>query len=508
MKRSLLLEFLLFIFILSSTVMIQAADLTVEGLGKTNYYLYDDHLNSIGSAKTNDTIEVTAGAYIIKLNNCYKKILIQETENNVIIKTGSISVSGSGLTNYYVYRDERLSYIASKQTNDKVELFPGNYIVKLNKIFKVAIVSEGQETHLKTGSLEVIGTGLHDYKVYDINMNESLVQEDTNDEVELFPGNYILMLNKTTKNAKVEGDKKTIVKSGNITVTGTGETNYYVYYDSDSTNTIINEIDNNERIGLPNAINALKIVSGMDGIPISLPSYIFFNNSDYLKSQTTNQQVELFPGDYLLKMNKTFHTANVKESQNTIIRSGTVSVSGNGSTTFYVYDLYNNNLNSAVTNRKIELFPGEYTLKLNNIRQNTKVIGDQNTIVRSGTINVSGDGSSSYYVYDSNNIYLKSTNTNRQIELFPGNYYLKLLNTFQTATVTADQTLIVKTGFISISANEGNYYIHDVLYYNSLTSSSANKSIYLFPGEYIVKYNNSTQIVDVKKDQESLVTFY
>ncbi len=162
-----------------------------------------------------------------------------------------------------------------------------------------------------------------------------------------------------------------------------------------------------------------------------------------LSHNFTNKQIELFPGTYTVKLNNIVRTATVQEEQNTIVKSGTVSVSGTGSTYYYVYDSDFNELSHKFTNKQIELFPGNYTVKLNKTFHAATVQEEQNTVVKSGTVSVSGTGSTYYYVYDSDFNELAHNFTNKQIDLFPGNYTVKLSDAVQTANVHEEQHTII-----------------------------------------------------------------
>jgi len=510
MKRFLTLTFLLTILnVFLSIAMLHATSIIIEGTGETTYYMYDENLNQLFSAKTNEKIELESGDYIVKLNNCLKKVSIQDGVDT-ILKAGRVNVSGTGMSNYYVFKDLKMQYISYTNTNKDIELLPGTYCIKLNNTFQTVEIYEGQQTQINSGVITVLGTGIYNFYVLDIDMNQ-LAYANTNKEIEIFPGNYLLLLNKTFTTASVKESQKTIVKSGAITVTGIGSTNYYVYNELNVDINNGNDINIDGKVELQDAISVLQILTNLDtinNVKIVLTKGCNFQNIEHLCYAQTNKQLELFPGKYTLQLNKTFCSAEVEEGQNTIVRSGSLSVSGNGSSYFYVYNSNDVQLAYNNTNKQIELFPGSYKLQLNKTSCISNVTEGQNTIVKSGTISVSGNGSAYFYVYDNNNVQLSYANTNKQIELFPGDYKLKLNNTFCNGSITEDQHTIVRSGTVSVSGDGSNYYyVYDPTYFFQLSYNSTNKQIELLPGQYIVKYSETTKIADVDEEQNTQIEF-
>jgi len=510
MNRSIYFLVFLLLSILYQQYELYATSITVSGNSGSTYYLFDQSLNELDSEIINGFIEVTAGTYIVKLNNCYKQVSINDGDN-LIIKTARLCVLGQNNKWFYVYKNPKLEYLTASRTNSSVDLLEGKYIIKINNTFYTITLSEEQNIQIQPEIIKVLGTGLDTYYVYDNNMNE-LARSVTNTELGIFPGEYFVKLNNTIKKISVEPNQRYIIKSGTITVTGTGRTEYYVFYDTRTFNIYNNILDNSfkdMKIALNTSINSLKIAAGMDDKPnISSNSYSNFLNLKQLKNRKTNESVELFPGDYLIMLNKTFITANVQEGQNTIVKSSTASISGKGNSAFYVYDLSYNLLQSASTNDQVELFPGEYVFKLNNTYQTEKVLEGQNKFVKSGTLLVSGYTGTPCYVYDiDKNEQLCSASINQQIEIFPGNYVLKLRNSFINATVNWDQTTIIKTGTMIVSGISGKFYVYDCLNYNQVAYSSVNQKIDLLPGNYIVNYNKKSQVINITEEKDAELNF-
>ncbi len=413
----------------NGTAIAQVGSISVAGTGSTLFYVYDSSFGELAYDSTNQQIEVPSGTYVVKLNKTVRTVTVKAGQNTVV-KAGSISVAGTGSTLFYVY-DSDSRELAYDSTNKQIELFPGTYTVKLNKTVRTAEVQEGKNTVIKAGSVSVAGTGSTLFYVYDPDFRE-LAYDSTNQQIELFPGTYTVKLNKTVRTAEVQEGEDTVVKAGSVSVAGTGSTLFYVY--GLISNSINNgDINSDGKIGLEEAIYALQIVSGITGSKLEKEFYgIGFFELAY---DSTNQQIELFPGTYTVELNKTVRTAEVQEGENTVVKAGSVSVAGTGSTLFYVYDSGFRELAYDSTNKQVELFPGTYTVELNKTVRTAEVQEGENTVVKAGSVSVAGTGSTLFYVYDSGFRELAYDSTNKQVELFPGNYTVKLNKNVQSAVV-------------------------------------------------------------------------
>jgi hypothetical protein len=169
--------------------------------------------------------------------------------------------------------------------------------------------------------------------------------------------------------------------------------------------------------------------------------YYVFDASDQQQLATafTNKPIELFPGNYTVVVNGVRQPVIVDAKRQTIVDAGRVVVAGIGQDLYYVFDAAGGKqLATAFTNRAIELLPGSYTVVLNNVRQKTTVAAKRQTTVDAGRIVVPGTGSDLYYVHDSTGEkQLATAFTNREIELFPGSYVVVLNQIRRPAQVVA-----------------------------------------------------------------------
>ncbi len=395
------------------TVVLSAGVVTVTGTGQDSFFVYDAEENHLGVLKTNEEIELFPGTYTVKLNSTVQTATVQAGEKETLI-AGVLTVSGSGNDTFYVYDSEE-NILSSPKTNEETELFPGAYTVKLNNVSKTADVAAGETTVLEAGALTVSGSGDTSFYVYDSDDNQ-LGSAETGEELEMFPGTYRVDLNNVSKDGTVTAGETTVVAGGVVSVSGTGQDSFFVY-----------DLDDNQ-----------------------------------LGFVKTNEEVELFPGTYTVELNSVRQTADVQDGETVVLSAGVVTVTGTGQDSFFVYDAEENQLGVLKTNEEIELFPGNYTVELNSTAQTATVQAGEKETLAAGVVSVSGTGQDSYTLYDSDDNQLGSAETNGEIELFPGTYTAELNSTVQTATVQAGEKEILAAGVVSVSGTgNGSYTVSD-----------------------------------------------
>jgi hypothetical protein len=141
----------------------------------------------------------------------------------------SVVVSGTGHDLYYVFDAKGEQKINFTGTNKEIALPPGTYTVSLHNIRKTVDAAAGQKVVLKSGTLVVTGIGQDLYSVYDSTGEEKLDFKKTNSEIELFPGTYVVSLCGTQQTVKVQAGTKEIVEAGVLEVLGEGNDLFYVY---------------------------------------------------------------------------------------------------------------------------------------------------------------------------------------------------------------------------------------------------------------------------------------
>jgi hypothetical protein len=443
-----------------------AGAVSVAGIGADTFYIYEDDLsgNYLAYAKTNQDIEILPGSYIVSMNDTKEPAEVKAGEKTVLI-AGVVSVSGNGKDDFYVYdgAGNKLDYA---DTNQEIEVFSGTYTVSVNGTSQPATVESGEKTVLTAGSISVSGTGTDDFDVYDT-AGKKLDSADTNGEVEVFPGSYTVSLNDTKKTATVQAGKKTTLIAGRLAVLSSAasllSSTYYVYDLNGNrlcyatVNRKAELFPGNYAVSLNNTAQNATVQAGQEtelvaGI-ISVTStsantsfYIYNSDGDQLGNASVNKEFDVFPGNYIVSLRTVRQNATVQAGEKTILKAGTLSVSSiskTGNTTFYVYDAAWNRLGYTSTNKEIELFPGTYTVTLNDGEQTAVIQAGEDTVLASGTLTVSGTESSYYDVYDSDGNKLLHTSGTKDIELFPGTYTVVFNDNNLSATVQGNQNVTV-----------------------------------------------------------------
>lgn len=191
--------------------------LMVQGIGQDMYYVYDETGNKkIDFKKTNSAIGLAPGTYTVILNGVSKHVTIQKGEVPVV-ETGILSVSGSGQDLFYVFDSAGQKKYDFRKTNGKIEMFPGSYMVFLNNVGRAVTVQTAEEAVLDTGILTVKGPEKHLYYVYDSTGKKRLDFRMTGREIELFPDDYIIMIDQEKTTGEVRANEKTTVSLQNQT---------------------------------------------------------------------------------------------------------------------------------------------------------------------------------------------------------------------------------------------------------------------------------------------------
>ena len=142
----------------------------------------------------------------------------------------------------------------------------------------------------------------------------------------------------------------------------------------------------------------------------------------------TNQPIRLAPGIYGIRLQGVFQEVEVRANEETLVGSGRIRVTGLGEALYAIYDTDGNRkIDFTRTNREIELLAGKYLLELNNARQPIKIETGRETLIRAGSITVVSDGSALFAVYDAEGKHkLEFTRVNKTIEVLPGTYQVNI----------------------------------------------------------------------------------
>jgi hypothetical protein len=169
------------------------------------------------------------------------------------------------------------------------------------------------------------------------------------------------------------------------------------------------------------------------------------SGAEQLASSLTNHPIDLFPGDYIVALQGVRRPIRIEGGRRTTLGTGRVLVPGTGGNFYYLHDATGQTqLGSSLTNGTLEAFPGDYTVVLHGVPARATVQAGRDTSVATGSMMVPGSGSSFYYVFDEKGEkQLASRLTNTAIELFPGSYTVALNQTRRSVRVVAGERIVI-----------------------------------------------------------------
>ncbi len=378
----------------------QAGTLMVSGTGGQGYSVWD----ASGKERltydrpTNSATELVAGTYTVVLNESRQRVEVPAGKQTVV-RAGTLMVSGTGGQGYSVWDasgKERLTY--DRPTNSVTELVAGTYTVVLNESRQRVEVPAGKETVVRAGTLMVSGTGRQGYSVWDASGKERLTYDrPTNSVTELVAGTYTVVLNESRQRVEVPAGKRSVVQAGTLMVSGTGGQGYSVFD-----------------------------ASGKERLTYDRP---------------TNSATELVAGTYTVVLNESRQRIEVPAGKETVVQAGTLMVSGTGGQGYSVFDASGKErlTYDRPTNSATELVAGTYTVVLNESRQRIEVPAGKETVVRAGTLMVSGTSGQGYSVWDASGKerLTYDRHINSITELLPGMYMIKVGEKNFTVSVKA-----------------------------------------------------------------------
>jgi len=221
------------IFLLFFSYLVNAETFVVLGSENISYSVYDEFgRNGKGSATLGKEMQLPVGNYVVHLNSYNQPFSIQSGQKTTI-QTGTLTVSGIGLDTFSVYdKFANCCGLSTALTNKEISLLPDTYTVRLRGIDQLVKVESGQKTIVQAGLLSVAGIGLDEYKVYDSFNQSNLANSTTNKWIELFAGDYVVRLNGSWKKTTVKATEKTVLTAGSVFVVGYGLNNYDVFGDA------------------------------------------------------------------------------------------------------------------------------------------------------------------------------------------------------------------------------------------------------------------------------------
>lgn len=304
---------------------------------------------------------------------------------------GALQVEGSTSSYYYVF-DENGDQIGYGSLNKVLALAPGRYRVKVNNSIHDVEIRAGELAKCSTGTLIVNGNTTDHYIVTD-SSGVQLGYETLGKSMSFFPGPVKVKVNNTELSTDVKLKELTEIRTGSISVKGnTGE-----YY------------------------------------------YVLDHENKQLNYNSLEKSLAFLPGSYVVKINNTSMSAHVRAGVVTELATGNLVVKGLTEEYYYVTDTSGNALNYQTLNKSLAFFPGSYEVKVNNTLMYGKVSAGETAEFMTGSLMLTGGGTSYYYVLDQLGNQLNYNSLNKSLSFFPSEYTIKLGPNTRKATVTAGQ---------------------------------------------------------------------
>jgi hypothetical protein len=232
--------------------------------------------------------------------------------------------------------------------------------------------------------------------------------------------------------------------------------------------------------------------------------FVYTASGNSLTNADTNTAVELPPGDYRVSLNGSSQPLTVHAGERATVTAGSAMVAGTGKGRYFVYAASGSSLTNADTNTAVELFPGDYRVSLNGSSQPLTVHAGETATVTAGSAMVAGTGKDRYFISAASGNSLTNADTNTAVELFPGDYRVSLNGSSQPLTVHAGETATVTAGSVMVAGTGKNRYFVKAASGDSLTNADTNTAVELFPGNYQIEIDGVKQQVTVREGKQAM----
>lgn len=222
------------------------------------------------------------------------------------------------------------------------------------------------------------------------------------------------------------------------------------------------------------------------------------NAGRQLASSHLASALSLFPGSYQVRLNNTDSAANLQAGSTLELKPGTVNVDAGTDEYYAVLDAATRQVASSHVGRPLALFPGSYTVRLNNSDAKADVRGAESTVVPGGAILVHGSTDEYYAVVNNAGTQLASAHLERPLAFVLGTYNVKVNGTTTAANVTAGATAEVQTGAVVLQGSTDEYYAILDSTGTQLASAHLGRPLSFMPGLYQAKLNNVALPVQVQ----------
>ena len=239
-----------------------------------------------------------------------------------------------------------------------------------------------------------------------------------------------------------------------------------------------------------------QVPSGQGGIQVLASTDAYFAVRDTTGKQTASEHVNAItpvpPGDYQVVLNSSTHSTAVQSKMLTKCKTGAVLVNGKTDEYYAVLDSATRQLASAHVASALSLFPGSYTVRLNNSDVGANLQAGALLELKPGTLNVDVGTDEYYAVLDGATRQLASSHVGRALGVFAGSYLVRINNSDAKAEVRIGESTSVPAGTLVVHGSTDEYYAVMNNAGLQLASAHLEKPLAFVPGTYNVKVNNTT----------------
>ena len=239
-----------------------------------------------------------------------------------------------------------------------------------------------------------------------------------------------------------------------------------------------------------------QVPSGQGGIQVLASTDAYFAVRDTTGKQTGSGHVNAITpiphGDYQVVLNNSTHSTSMQSKMLTRCTTGAVLVNGKTDEYYAVLDQTNQQLASAHMASALSLFPGSYTVRLNNTDIAATLQAGAMLELKPGTLNVDVGTDEYYAVLDGTTRQLASSHVGRALGLFPGRYIVRINNSDAQADVRSGESTNVPAGTLVVRGSTDEYYAVMNNAGGQIASAHLEKPLAFIPGTYNVKMNNTT----------------
>jgi hypothetical protein len=324
---------------------------------------------------------------------CTYQPLAQTAE--VPAKQGGIQVVAA-TDDYFHLFDGSGKEVQSGPANHIVAAKPGDYTLKLNSSSHPMSVAAGTLSKCRSGTLLVVGSTDEWYHVSD-GTDTELASQRLGKALAFFPGTYSAAINKTPVSFTVKPGETTRLTPGLLNVRGSTDEYYHV----------------------------------LDA------------NGTELTASKLSHAVSLFPAKFTVKVNGTTAPVTVAAGAPMEMQTGALMVHGTTEEYYHVFNSLGVELTNSKLNQSVSLFPGTYSVKINNTAIPVTVDAAKANEYQTATLTVKRAGDEYYHVFDTNGTELGNSKLNQPMALAAGNYSVKLGSDSRPVTLTAGQATVV-----------------------------------------------------------------